>query len=64
MATSVILQKTCRLRGKRVSNSNSWEEAGDKSDRLDKSQVQGEMGLFGESCRSRPRVGQWSLPVR
>lgn len=50
--------------GKRAGNSNSWKEAGDKSDRLDKSQVQGEMGLFGESCRSRSRVGQWLLPMR
>lgn len=24
----------------------------------------GQMGLFGESCRSRSRVGQWLLPVR
>lgn len=24
----------------------------------------GQMGLFGEFCRSRSRVGQWWLPVR
>lgn len=24
----------------------------------------GQMGLFGESCRSRSRCGQWWLPVR
>lgn len=24
----------------------------------------GQMELFGESCRPRPRCGQWSLPVR
>lgn len=50
--------------GKRDGNSNSWEAAGDKSDRLDRTQVQGQLGLFGESCRSRSRAGQWWLPVR
>lgn len=24
----------------------------------------GQVELYGESCRSRPRWGQWSLPVR